>query len=119
MIDVRRSGAIVDAPLSRNVTTRADMDRVAQGDSFVFRLADLPYSPYFNIHDGVTKRDAPHFDTLGLSAATIGELAGAMVSEVFALDNAPAHASHRGGGEFFIISFYHMTEYSYNLIILI
>ena len=68
---------------------------------------------------GVTKRDASHFDMLGLSTATIGELAGAMVAEVSALDHdAPGSAAAHASGEF-LFSLYQMTEYSYHLILLL
>jgi hypothetical protein len=66
---------------------------------------------------GVTKRDASHFDMLGLSTATIGELAGAMVSEVSALDHAPGSAAHASGE--FLFSLYRMTEYLSNLMLLL
>ena len=66
---------------------------------------------------GVTKRDASHFDMLGLSTATIGELAGAMVSEVSALDHAPGSAAHASGE--FLFSLYRMTEYLSNLMLFI
>ena len=69
---------------------------------------------------GVTKRDASHFDMLGLSTATIGELAGAMVSEVSAVDHdaAPGSAAAHASGEF-LFSLYHMTTYSSHLMLLL